>query len=87
MLSYLHFRSSKLGLTQVAQVRELLQSFETNNLLVNTEIIEALAAYDGFEAPASAEGALAEMCDLIEASDQPTREQAETAALLETTWI
>jgi hypothetical protein len=86
MLSYLHFRSSKLGPNQVAQVRELLQSFETNDLLVNTEIVEALAAYDGFEAPVSAEGALAEMCDLIEASDQPTTEQAETAALLETTW-
>ena len=86
MLSYLHFRSSRLGPNQVAQVRELLQSFETNDLLVNTEIIEALAAYDGFEAPVSPEDALTEMCDLIEATDQPTFEQAETAALLETTW-
>lgn len=86
MLSYLHFRSSKLGPNHVGQVRELLQSFDTNDLLVNTEIVEALAAYDGFEAPVSVEGALAEMCDLIEASDQPTAEQAETAALLETTW-
>ena len=86
MLSYLHFRSSKLGPNQIAQVRALLQGFETNDLLVNTEIIEALAAYDGFEAPVSAEDALTEMCDLIEATDEPTIEQAETAALLETTW-
>lgn len=86
MLSHLHFRSSELGPNEAAQVRELLQSFETRDLLVNTEIIEGLAAYGGFEAPVSPEGALTEMCDLIEATDEPTIEQAETAALLETTW-
>jgi hypothetical protein len=86
MLSHLHFRSSELGPNQVAQVRELLQSFETNDLVVNTVIIEALAGYDGFEAPVLPEAALTEMCDLIEATDLPTIEQDEAAALLETTW-
>jgi hypothetical protein len=86
-LSHLHFCPSELGPNQVIRVRELLQSFESNDLIVNTEVVEGLAAYGGFEAPVSPERALTEMCDLIDATDEPTIEQAETVALLETTWI
>lgn len=86
MLNFLHYRASTLGEEQIARVKELLQSFETKDILVNTEILEALAAYDGFEPPVSAEDALTEMRDLVEAEDEPTAEQAESARLFETTW-
>jgi hypothetical protein len=86
MLNFLHYRASTLGEDQVARIRELLQSFETKNVLVNTEILEALAGYDGFDPPVSADDALTEMRDLIEATDDPTAEQAECACLFETTW-
>jgi hypothetical protein len=86
MLNFLHRRASTLGEEQIAKIRELLQGFETNDILVNTEILEALAGYGGFEPPVSTEDASTEMRDLIEAGDEPTFEQAETARILETTW-
>ena len=86
MLNFLHRRASTLEEEQIAKIRELLQGFETNDILVNTEILEALAGYDGFEPPVSTEDASTEMRDLIEAGDEPTFEQAETARILETTW-
>ena len=85
-LSFLHRRASLLGEHEVARVRELLQSFETRDPLVNTEILEALAGYDGFDPPVSAGDALTEMRDLVEATDVPTTEQDECARLFETTW-
>jgi hypothetical protein len=86
ILYFLHRRASTLGEEQVAKIRELLQGFQTNDVLVNTEILEALAGYDGFEPPVSMEDALTEMRDLVEAGDNPTSEQAETARIFQTTW-
>ena len=85
MLNFLHPRASTLGEDQVARIREILQGFETKDVLVNTELLEALAGYDGFDAPVSEDAALTEMRDLIEATDEPNAEQAEFALLLETT--
>jgi hypothetical protein len=39
MLSFLHCRASLLGEHEITRVRELLQSFETRDLLVNPEIL------------------------------------------------
>jgi hypothetical protein len=86
MLNFLHRRASTLGDEEVARIRKILQGFETKDILVNTEILEALAGYDGFEPPVSEEDALTEMRDLVEATDDPTAVQAECADLFETTW-
>jgi hypothetical protein len=86
MLSFLHHRASLLGEHEVTTIRELLQTFETRDPLVNTEIMEALAGYDGFDPPVSPDDALTEMRDLIEATDMPTTDQDEGARLFETTW-
>jgi Nuclease-related domain len=86
MLTFLHLRASTLGENQVARIKELLQGFETNDPLVNTEIVEALAAYDGIEPPVPSKDAVTEMRKLIEATDEPTVEQAEYAALFEMNW-
>ena len=85
MLTFLHHRASTLGEDQIVRIREVLQGFETKDVLVNTEILEALAGYEGFEPPVSEDAALTEMRNLIEATDEPNAEQAELALLLETT--
>jgi hypothetical protein len=86
MLEFLHFRASTLGESQVARIREMLQGFETKDFLVSTELVEALAAYDGMEPPVPMEDAVKEMRKLIEATDAPTVEQAEVAAHFKMTW-
>jgi len=86
LLSSLHQRASALGQDSVGKIRTLLQGFETKDILVNTELLEALAAYDGFDRPVSEGDALSEMLKLIEATDEPNAEQLEFANLLETTW-
>jgi hypothetical protein len=86
MLNFLHLRASTLGEEQIAKIRELLQGFETRDIFINTEILEALAGYGGFEPPVATEDAVKEMRDLIEATDVPTAEQDECAHLSETTW-
>jgi hypothetical protein len=86
MLNFLHHRAVTLGEDQIARIREVLQGFETKDVLVNTEVLEALAGYEGFDPPVSEDAALTEMCDLIEATDEPNAEQAEYALVLETTW-
>jgi hypothetical protein len=86
VLTFLHRRASTLGEQQVSDIRELLQSFETKDVLLNTEILEALAGYDGFEPPVAVKDAIAEMRELIGATDEPTQEQLEGAALFEITW-
>jgi Nuclease-related domain len=86
LLSSLHLRASTLGKDSVGKIRTLLQSFETKDILVNTDLLEALAAYDGFERPVSEDDALSEMQKLIEATDEPNAEQLEFSILSETTW-
>jgi hypothetical protein len=86
LLRSLRQSASKLGESSVDRIRTLLQGFETKDILVNTELLEALAAYDGFEPPVSEGDALSEMVKLIEATDEPNAEQMEFANLVETTW-
>lgn len=86
LLSSLHLRASTLGEDSVGKIRTLLQGFETKDILVNTELLEALAAYDGFERPVSEDDALSEMQKLIKGTDEPTAEQLEFSNLSETTW-
>lgn len=86
MLSFLHHRASLLGEREICRIRELLQSFETRDPLVSTEILEALAGYDGFDPPVPADDALTEMRNLVVATDVPTTEQDECSRLFETTW-
>jgi hypothetical protein len=86
LLSSLHHRASTSGEDHVEKIRTILQGFETNDILVNTDVLEALAAYDGFERPVSAADALSEMRKLIEATDKPNAEQLQFANLFETSW-
>jgi hypothetical protein len=86
LLSSLHHQACAMGDDEVAEVCALLQSFETNDILVNTELLEALAAYDGYDRPVSTESAYQEMIELIEASDEPTPAQKEMADAYTTTW-
>jgi hypothetical protein len=86
LLGSLHQSASKLGEDYVYRIRTLLQSFETKDILVNTDLLEALAGYDGFDRPVSEGDALSEMHKLIEATDEPNAEQLEFANLFETSW-
>ena len=86
LLRYLHHRASTLGEDYVGKIRTLLQGFETKDILLNTDLLETLAAYDGFDRPVSEDDALSEMHKLIEATDEPNAEQLEFANLFETTW-
>jgi hypothetical protein len=86
LLSSLHRQAHSTADEEVAEIRTLLQSFETNNILVNAEILEALAAYDGYDRPVPTESAFQEMIELIEASDEPTVDQKATADVFTTTW-
>jgi hypothetical protein len=86
LLRYLHHRASTFGEDSVGRIRDLLQGFETTDIFLNTELLETLAAYDGFDRPVSEDDAMSEMHNLIDATDEPNAEQLELADLFETTW-
>src|SRR6266540_3879823 len=46
---------------ELAQIREMLESFETDNIVENTVRLETLASYDGLDLVVSADDALSEM--------------------------
>src|SRR2546425_6838219 len=65
-------------------IRAMLESFDTNDIMVNTSLVEALAAYDSLEPPVSADAALSEMRAVIDphtASDPASIEIASMSGI------
>jgi hypothetical protein len=56
------------GSEQMTRVRAMLESFETINILLNTQIVEALSIYDAMEPPVSVDAALNEMREALDSS-------------------
>lgn len=62
------------------EIVEVLSGFKTNNLFLNTQLVETSMAYDLIESPINTEGAVREIDEIIRADDtQQTREWAYSA--------
>ena len=62
------------------EIVDVLSGFETNNLFLNTQLVETSMAYDLIESPINTEGAAREIDEIIRADDtQQTREWAYSA--------
>ncbi len=67
-LDYLRSRPADLSDAATTRIRDTLDAFETDDLMENTVLLEALAAYGGLEAPITPEDALTEMRSMIKAN-------------------
>lgn len=73
------------GEERVRQICDLLESFETDDLMINTTRLEALAAYGALELSLGPEDALQEMRSLISRDARNNPATLELAAASETT--
>lgn len=63
----------------IARICDVLRGFQTDNIFVNTVLLETLARYGGLEAPVTTENALAEMRATIATDAQDNPELADLA--------
>jgi hypothetical protein len=69
---------------ELPAIRALLESFDNNNIMLNTSILEALAAYEFLEPAVTPEAALAELRAVIAAKAPFDAAMLELASLTET---
>jgi Nuclease-related domain len=86
LIHSMHREAEEEGTQRLDQIRAVLESFDTNNLFVNSLRMEVLATYEGFEPPVSTEAALEEMKSIIDTERPPNTEDLELLELQEQSW-
>jgi len=69
LLQYLSHDVHETAREELSGIRSLLDSFDGNNIMLNTAVVDALTAYDFLEPPVSLEDALAEFQAVIAAKE------------------
>lgn len=77
LIHSMHQEAEQEGAQRLEQIRKVLEGFETNNMFVNSILMEALAVYESFEPPVSTEAALEEMRSIIDTDRPPSMEDLE----------
>jgi hypothetical protein len=86
LLQSLHREAEEDGPQRLDQIRNVLEGFETNNVLVNSLRMEVLATYEGFEPPVSSNAALEELRSIIGTDRPSSPEDLELLELQEQSW-